>query len=373
MNKQDEINTIKQNIDKVAGVTPAPLPFDIPMLLKQLSGGALEGIDFKQGKVKELEKRLQGLRAEQGSGAKGGKFNLDGLAAIGDIFLGNNDNKLTNLNESLKAKGKNNTGEIYNLENQLIGYQNSIGKDRNNLFDTIKDFQPKPDVGTDWESKRAFERFKNGLQIDRDNNRSANTQSILDGKPKKEAKANDNQYLSAGFGRRMQQAERDFDRLERDGYDRGALTEGVKSGTLPAWLNGLKGHKLLAWEQAERNFVNATLRKESGAAIAPTEFASAELQYFPRFGDDEQLREQKKRNRFQVIAAMKGAAGVAWEKVRLVSGKPTFYDKNGKLVDVNAAKKRQAEGTDTAADNVTSSEADSRAEKIKALQALGGI
>jgi hypothetical protein len=29
-------------------------------------------------------------------------------------------------------------------------------------------------------------------------------------------------------------------------------------------------------EQAERNFINAVLRKESGAAIAPSEFMSAQ-------------------------------------------------------------------------------------------------
>ncbi len=38
-------------------------------------------------------------------------------------------------------------------------------------------------------------------------------------------------------------------------------------------------------EQAERNFVNAVLRRESGAAISPEEFVSAEKQYFAQRGD----------------------------------------------------------------------------------------
>ena len=38
--------------------------------------------------------------------------------------------------------------------------------------------------------------------------------------------------------------------------------------------------------QAERNFINAVLRKESGAVISDTEFESARKQYIPQPGDD---------------------------------------------------------------------------------------
>jgi hypothetical protein len=35
-------------------------------------------------------------------------------------------------------------------------------------------------------------------------------------------------------------------------------------------------------KQAEQNFINAILRKESGAAISPSEYKNAEKQYFPQ-------------------------------------------------------------------------------------------
>lgn len=50
-------------------------------------------------------------------------------------------------------------------------------------------------------------------------------------------------------------------------------------------------------EQAQRDFINATLRRESGAAIAPSEFENAQLQYFPQPGDTAEVVKQKQRNR----------------------------------------------------------------------------
>ena len=50
-------------------------------------------------------------------------------------------------------------------------------------------------------------------------------------------------------------------------------------------------------EQAQRDFINATLRRESGAAIAPSEFENAQLQYFPQPGDTREVVKQKQRNR----------------------------------------------------------------------------
>ena len=49
--------------------------------------------------------------------------------------------------------------------------------------------------------------------------------------------------------------------------------------------------------QAERNFVNSVLRRESGAAIAQSEFDSAAKQYFPMPGDSAEVLAQKKANR----------------------------------------------------------------------------
>ena len=51
-------------------------------------------------------------------------------------------------------------------------------------------------------------------------------------------------------------------------------------------------------EQAQRDFVNAVLRRESGAVIAESEFANAQKQYFPQPGDSAAVEKlQKARNR----------------------------------------------------------------------------
>lgn len=57
-------------------------------------------------------------------------------------------------------------------------------------------------------------------------------------------------------------------------------------------------------EQARRDFINAVLRRESGAAIAASEFASAEKQYFPQPGDSPAVIEQKQRNRQLAIQGL---------------------------------------------------------------------
>jgi hypothetical protein len=50
-------------------------------------------------------------------------------------------------------------------------------------------------------------------------------------------------------------------------------------------------------EQAQRDFVNAVLRPESGAVINPSEFDNARKQYFPQPGDSKEVKEQKAKNR----------------------------------------------------------------------------
>jgi hypothetical protein len=49
--------------------------------------------------------------------------------------------------------------------------------------------------------------------------------------------------------------------------------------------------------QAMRDFINATLRRESGAAISASEYDSAMKQYFPQIGEDKAVTAQKKANR----------------------------------------------------------------------------
>jgi hypothetical protein len=67
-------------------------------------------------------------------------------------------------------------------------------------------------------------------------------------------------------------------------------------------LNTSAGQQL---DQAKRDFVNAVLRRESGAVIADSEFDNADKQYFPQVGDSKDVIEQKARNRAVAIEGMK--------------------------------------------------------------------
>jgi hypothetical protein len=73
---------------------------------------------------------------------------------------------------------------------------------------------------------------------------------------------------------------------------------------------GLKSDDRQKFEQAQRNFINAVLRRESGAAIAPTEFENAAMQYFPQPGDGEEVLIQKKRNRDMVTRSILREGGL---------------------------------------------------------------
>lgn len=64
-------------------------------------------------------------------------------------------------------------------------------------------------------------------------------------------------------------------------------------------------------DQAQRDFINAVLRRESGAAIAESEFANARRQYFPEPGDGPEKLRQKAANRKTAISAFRAEIGDA--------------------------------------------------------------
>ena len=67
--------------------------------------------------------------------------------------------------------------------------------------------------------------------------------------------------------------------------------------------------------QAARNFINAKLRRESGAVIANSEFVEARQQYLPQAGDSDEVLASKKANRDLVYSALRKASGNAYQSV----------------------------------------------------------
>ena len=137
------------------------------------------------------------------------------------------------------------------------------------------------------------------------------------------------QGKSSGFGVRSATAHEQLNALEGGalggefdsfpGYQNGPVQPGVIKRSAEALpligesmgtaLNFTQSAAQQRVDQAQRNFVNATLRQESGAAISQGEWDNAKKQYFPQPGDDASVIEQKRKNREQVIGGFKTSAG----------------------------------------------------------------
>lgn len=85
---------------------------------------------------------------------------------------------------------------------------------------------------------------------------------------------------------------------------------GAAVNVLPSALGGPNANQQRA-EQAQRDFVNAILRQESGASISPSEFDSARKQYFPQAGDTDEVIAQKATNRQLAVQGLQANAGRA--------------------------------------------------------------
>ena len=110
----------------------------------------------------------------------------------------------------------------------------------------------------------------------------------------------DSQAKSLLFGTRMQESNKVLAELDGMASTPGIMSNGV-IGSVVSAVSGPEQQKLA---QAKRDFLNATLRRESGAVIGDTEFANADKQYFPQIGDSKQVIAQKSKNRAVAISGV---------------------------------------------------------------------
>lgn len=115
------------------------------------------------------------------------------------------------------------------------------------------------------------------------------------------------QSNAAGFYDRMNASEQNINQFAQAGMDR----MNVYGSRMPLIGNELVSSDYQQYDQARRDFINAQLRKESGAVISAEEFDNANKQYFPQPGDGPEVLAQKQRNRQIAIEAMKRTAGPA--------------------------------------------------------------
>lgn len=153
-------------------------------------------------------------------------------------------------------------------------------------------------------------------------------------------KFNEGQGKAAGFTDRILQSEGILSGVNGVGgvEGQGSGASGVWGGMMEAagdapYIGGVIGgaaNKMKSadrqkYEQAKRDFINAQLRRESGAAISPSEFDSANKQYFPTVGDSTEVIAQKAANRRAAIEAMGREGGPSY--------RPKFkFDQQGRVV-----------------------------------------
>lgn len=143
------------------------------------------------------------------------------------------------------------------------------------------------------------------------------------------AKLTETQGNATGFGVRAKEANQIITNLENQGVKVPGRASTVVSGiagmtpfagekyseatkslfnVLPEFVGGLSPQEQQN-AQARKNFISAVLRKESGAAISPQEYANEERKYFPQLGDSDAVVKQKQQARESAIKALEVQAG----------------------------------------------------------------
>jgi hypothetical protein len=120
-------------------------------------------------------------------------------------------------------------------------------------------------------------------------------------------KMNDEQAKALGFAKRIGDANAV---LEDPGYQQ-ALLSGKENvaASIPLVGNALVSEGYQMADQAVRDFINAQLRRESGAVIAESEFANARAQYIPVYGDKPEVLARKRLARQRALENLYVSSG----------------------------------------------------------------
>jgi hypothetical protein len=140
--------------------------------------------------------------------------------------------------------------------------------------------------------------------------RTGGKPSIVPGVRPEAARPTEGQVNSALFVDRMSAASPVLDKLQPP-----SVTATTKAG-IPGIGNVLLSPENRQFFQAERNFITAVLRKESGASISDQEFATARQVYIPQPGDDDQTLKMKREARASAISGIARGAGSTYQAPR---------------------------------------------------------
>jgi len=142
-----------------------------------------------------------------------------------------------------------------------------------------------------------------------------------------------NQGNAALFADRMSKANPIINNTEADQID----PNQVLKSKIPFIGNYLVSPNFQMADQGKKDFLNANLRKESGALIGPDEIKEGNKQYFPMPGDGPQVLAQKARNRITAINGVARQGGPQYQvpvpagakQVGTSGGKPVYQLPDG--------------------------------------------
>lgn len=120
----------------------------------------------------------------------------------------------------------------------------------------------------------------------------------------------ENEGKASLFADRLATAHKTVSKLEKINREPGGTVGATVEKTLPEGVSnilvsGQRGQLM----NAKRAFINALLRRESGAAIAASEFTSYDKEYFPQLGDTDEQINDKRKHRAEVIRGLAREAG----------------------------------------------------------------
>jgi hypothetical protein len=134
--------------------------------------------------------------------------------------------------------------------------------------------------------------------------------------PFQQGKMNESQSKDALYTSRMLAAEKVLQTI-----DAATVTnplEKIRGGISDRIGYNIRSPEYQKFDQAQRDFINATLRRESGAVISDAEFDNARKQYFPQPGDQAETIAQKRANRIEAIKGIGAGAGPGYKPTSTV-------------------------------------------------------
>jgi len=145
---------------------------------------------------------------------------------------------------------------------------------------------------------------------------AAERQAALDArKLTNETRLTENEGKTTAFYNRALGANRDFEASGVATEPRGLLGQAAADILPEGVTNAFTSPERQKAEQAKRDFIAASLRYESGAAISPQEFDKQEKTFFPQPNEGPEVIEQKRRARQRIIESFGIGAGRGADQV----------------------------------------------------------